>query len=82
MINSNEDTEATLLYKYYYDLKKQIRNINNEIKILKRDRDYYIKQKLLTKLIIIRYLTDLKIIKKDLKNGLIIQKLIKKGSIF
>lgn len=68
MINSNEDTEGTLLYKYYYDLNKKIRDINYEIKILKRDRDYYIKQKLLTKLIIITHLIDVKNIKKRFEN--------------
>ena len=64
MINPNEDTERNLLYNYYYDLSYQIRDINNEINILTRDRDYYIEQKLLIKIIIIRYLAQIKHIKK------------------
>ena len=68
MINSNEDNEATLLYNYYYVLNKAIRDINYEIKILISDRDFYIKQKLLIKIIIIRYLTEIKNIKKGFEN--------------
>ena len=71
MINTNIDIEGTILYNYYYDLNDHIKEINNKIKNLISQRDYCIKQKLLIKILIMRYFHEIRNRKMIIKKRLV-----------